>query len=72
MFKGLADMKYHTCVSRCQYSCTCNNNNICMVNYLHRLELLGGNSWWTRSDCSNTAQVREDCTATGMVMSACS
>ena len=38
---------------------------------VHRLELLGGNIWWTRSDCSHTTQVWEDCAVTGMVKVAC-
>ena len=46
-------------------------NYTVLIVCVHRLELLGGNIWWTRSDCSHTTQVWEDCAVTGMVKVAC-
>ena len=31
----------------------------------HRLELFGGDSWWTRSNSSHAAKVGKDCVAAG-------
>ena len=60
---------------QCVRACVWHQKSILWLTVLivcvHRLELLGGNIWWTRSDCSHTTQVWEDCAVTGMVKVAC-